>query len=150
MMLHFLQEIEDELITTIMGGHETTASLLSFLIYLLITHPHEHRMVMEELARVRHSRIPCTPANDQESCKSSIEWTFEDLQQMDYLHNVIKEGLRLYPRCAIHTFLNMCGFLANLLCSAPILNRKPIQDVTLGGFHIPANVHPSFLPAPSC
>jgi len=113
-------EIEDELITTIMGGHETTASLLSFLIYLLITHPHEHRMVMEELARVRHSRIPCTPANDQESCKSSIEWTFEDLQQMDYLHNVIKEGLRLYP-------------------SAPILNRKPIQDVTLGGFHIPAN-----------
>jgi cytochrome P450 len=83
------QEVEDELITTIMGGHETTASSLSFLVYLLVTHPDKLKLVMDELQRIRAGRA---------GSKDDVEWTFEDLLQMDYLHNVIKEGLRLYPR----------------------------------------------------
>lgn len=112
-------EVEDELITTIMGGHETTASSLSFLVYLLVTHPDKLRLVTDELQRIRDSKARDEAASSSPTSAPGVEWTFEDLQQMDYLQNVVKEGLRLYP-------------------SAPILNRRATKDVVLGGYHIPA------------
>lgn len=84
--------MEDELITTIMGGHETTASLLSFLIYLLIVHPDKKKLVVDELRNIRKdSTAPCNE-------DGTVQWTYEELQRMDYLHCVVKEALRLYPR----------------------------------------------------
>ncbi len=82
-----------------MGGHETTASSLSFLVYLLITHPNKLRLVRDELQRIRDGKERDETASSSSATSApGVEWTFEDLQQMDYLQNVVKEGLRLYPR----------------------------------------------------
>jgi len=75
-------EILDEMVTFVMGGHETTSSLLSWAFYVIDNHPIVQERLMQELDS-------CVP-------RGSIP-TFDDLQKMDYLLMVLKETLRLYP-----------------------------------------------------
>lgn len=74
-------EIRDHLATLIIGGHETTANLLSWAIYLLAKHPDIHALLAAEVDRVLGERLP----------------TAEDARQMPLLRQVIKETLRMYP-----------------------------------------------------
>ena len=63
------EQIRDEIMTLFMAGHETTANLLTWTLYLLAEHP----QVDERQARPRRAAIAT------------------------YLQRVIKEVLRLYP-----------------------------------------------------
>jgi cytochrome P450 len=71
----------DEVMTLVVAGHETTASGLNWVWYLLATHP--------EVDARMHAEIEATP-----------EITAPGLGRMEelqYTQNVINEGLRLYP-----------------------------------------------------
>ncbi|MEZ4632736.1 MAG: cytochrome P450 [Deinococcales bacterium] len=70
--------LRDELMTIFAAGHETTASAITWLCYLLLKHPQTLEQVLSEIS------------------SQSLE-TASDLQKLSYLKAAFKESLRLYP-----------------------------------------------------
>ena len=64
------------------GGTETTATLLSGLTYYLLQNPSKLKQLTDEIRGAFES-------------EDSI--TIERLQRLNYLHACIEEGLRMYP-----------------------------------------------------
>jgi len=106
------EEILDEMVTWVMGGHETTASLISWAVYLLHSHPEVKERVLQELKSILYTH--------SENVGNIIIPNEQQLQQMEYLNMVLKETLRLYP-------------------PAPIINRVSIEDHKIGKYTIPKN-----------
>jgi cytochrome P450 len=75
------EEIEDNVITFIGAGHETTARALGWTLYLLARAPHERSKVEEEAKRV-------TAQYD-----NPLDW----IDQMPYTRAAFEEAMRLYP-----------------------------------------------------
>ncbi|GBM81409.1 Cytochrome P450 3A8, partial [Araneus ventricosus] len=65
------------------AGFDTIASTLSFATYLLAVHPEIQDRMYEEVRQVLQ--------------KTEGELTYEAIQEMKYLDNVLSETLRLYP-----------------------------------------------------
>jgi cytochrome P450 len=74
-------EVEDNLITFIGAGHETTARALGWTLYCLANAPHERALVEEEIAKVLADNPP------------PVEW----LDRMPKTRAAFEEALRLYP-----------------------------------------------------
>lgn len=75
--------IRDQLLTMLIAGHDTSTALLSWVFYLLGAHPDAMQAVVAEVdAIVGQSDEP--PTVDQ-------------VNRFDYMDQVIKEALRLYP-----------------------------------------------------
>jgi cytochrome P450 len=75
------QQIRDEIFTMFLAGNESTATTLTWTVYLLTQHPAILQQVTAELDEVLGRRIP----------------TLDDIAGMPYLDRVIKEGARLFP-----------------------------------------------------
>ena len=75
------QQLRDEVMTIFLAGHETTATTLSWTLYLLSKHPDVRKKCEEEVKRTLNGR----KAN------------FEDTHRLPYLTQVIQESMRLYP-----------------------------------------------------
>ncbi|MBK9055192.1 MAG: cytochrome P450 [Chloroflexi bacterium] len=75
------QQVQDELVTLFIAGHETTAVLLDWAWVLLAQNPEVAARLQEELREVLRGRIP----------------TFSDLPALPYTETIVKEVLRLYP-----------------------------------------------------
>jgi cytochrome P450 len=73
--------IRDQLLTLFIAGHDTSTALLTWALYLLMTHPSEMEQVQTEVDQVLGASVP----------------TYENSGQLSYLECVIKETLRLYP-----------------------------------------------------
>lgn len=76
-----VEEIKDQILTLLFAGHETLTSAIASMCLLLAQHP-------EVLAAVR---------SEQKQLGFSQPLTSENLKQMTYLDQVIKEVLRLVP-----------------------------------------------------
>lgn len=100
------QAILDEILTFIVAGAETTALTLSYTLLMIAMHPEVQDKIMDELDHV---------------VGSSADVTYEDVLELNYLEQVIKESMRLY------TF-------------SPILVRKTTGDVKLKNCVIPSGV----------
>lgn len=74
-------QLRDEIVTMLLGGHESTAMTLTWAICMLATHPEADAKLRAELAEVLGGRAP----------------TVEDLARMPYTRMVVDETLRLYP-----------------------------------------------------
>ncbi|KAI6039226.1 cytochrome P450 [Pisolithus marmoratus] len=73
--------IRDEIVNILIAGRDTTASTLTFLVYMLSQHPDVlKRLSAEVLTKVGSSRRP----------------TYDDVREMKYMRAVINETLRLY------------------------------------------------------
>jgi cytochrome P450 len=75
-------QLRDEVMTMFIAGHETTATALSWTLWLLATHP-------EEEARLR--------AEIDAALKPDETLTLAHLARMPLLDAVLKESMRLYP-----------------------------------------------------
>ncbi len=118
------QQILDEAITIFFAGHETTARTLSFAWYALSQNPQVAEKLQAELDTVLGGREP----------------TLNDLKQLPYTLQIIKETLRLYP-------------------AAPIYIRDAVEDDVINNQVIAAGTpvmlspflthrHPDFWPNP--
>ena len=72
-------QLRDEVVTTLLAGHDTTALALTFTWYLLSKHPEKREKLHREV-----DGIDGTP-------------TMADIQELDYTAAVLKESMRLYP-----------------------------------------------------
>ncbi|XP_037517688.1 cytochrome P450 4V2 [Rhipicephalus sanguineus] len=79
-----IEEVKNDVDSIIFAGTDSTASGVSWTIYLLGLHPSKLANVHEELDRVL--------GRDKDGVISS-----EDLLQLNYLECCLKESLRLYP-----------------------------------------------------
>jgi cytochrome P450 len=75
------RQLRDEVITLYLAGHETTASLLSWALYLLARHPQIQARVIAEVDARLSDEVP----------------SLEQLKGLQYTLQVIQEVLRLYP-----------------------------------------------------
>jgi cytochrome P450 len=75
------RQVRDEVVTLLLAGHETTATMLAWTWYLLSQHPEVEHHLHIELDEVLGGQLP----------------TVERLVDLPYTQMVIKEALRLYP-----------------------------------------------------
>ncbi|KAK3152251.1 hypothetical protein QOZ80_2BG0156410 [Eleusine coracana subsp. coracana] len=76
------RQLRDDLMTMLIAGHETTAAVLTWSIYLLAQNPTKMRKAQAEV----------------DSVLSSGAVTVESLKKMEYIKSIIVESLRLYPQ----------------------------------------------------
>lgn len=74
------RSLRDQILTLFFAGHETSATSLSWIHYLLSKHPDVRAKVRSEVTRVIGNRVP----------------TSGDLDALQYTEQVINESLRLY------------------------------------------------------
>ncbi|KAK6177634.1 hypothetical protein SNE40_015694 [Patella caerulea] len=98
-------EIRNEVDTFLFEGHDTTASAISWILYSLAQHPEYQQNVRGEVDDILNSKEG-----------GNLEWG--DLNKLDYLSRVIKEGMRLH-------------------CPVPFVQRQLTQDTELDGHLIP-------------
>ena len=79
------EEIEDQLLTMIFAGYETTASALAFAWYSLATNPDIRESFYEELDTVLGGDLP----------------TQSDVSDLELTNQIVTETIRLYP--PVHT-----------------------------------------------
>ncbi|GLJ24651.1 hypothetical protein SUGI_0471330 [Cryptomeria japonica] len=79
------QEIIDNLIVLMIGGHDTTAVLLTQLVRMLCLNPHVYNIVLQEQTAIRAAKQPNEP----------LAW--EDIKKMEYIQKVVYETLRMVP-----------------------------------------------------
>src|SRR5215469_3807396 len=87
--------------TFLIAGHETTSGLLSCTLYALLKHPEVLKKAYEEVDRVFGPDVNAKP-------------TFQQVTQLTYITQVLKEALRLWP-------------------PAPAYGISPLKDETIGG-----------------
>jgi len=108
------RELLDELMTMIVAGHETSALTLNWVWYFIAKHPDVEMKVHAEVDKADYETIP----------------SFDDLDQLTYIKQVVDESLRYYPPVWLFT-------------------RKSIEDDMLGDYFIPAGsdifISPYFL-----
>ncbi|ROH87094.1 cytochrome P450 [Pseudomethylobacillus aquaticus] len=75
------EETVDQICMLFLAGHETSASALTWSLYLLSNCPHLQDRLIEEIEAVAADR----------------PFVFEDIKQLKLINNVFKEALRLYP-----------------------------------------------------
>lgn len=75
-------ELRDEIRTFFLAGHETSATALTWTLYLLARNKHVTQKMIEEI----HSVL----GKDRDPI-------FDDLQDLKYVEQVINETIRLYP-----------------------------------------------------
>lgn len=75
------RQLRDEIMTIMFAGHETTATVLTWALYLIAVHPSARSALYRECAAVLGDREP----------------TLADVPNLRYTGMVIEETMRLYP-----------------------------------------------------
>ncbi|XP_010532498.1 PREDICTED: cytochrome P450 97B3, chloroplastic [Tarenaya hassleriana] len=77
------KQLRDDLMTMLIAGHETTAAVLTWAVFLLAQNPEKIRKAQAEIDSViGRQGIP----------------TFESIKKLEYVRLIVVESLRLYPQ----------------------------------------------------
>ncbi|KAJ4881211.1 hypothetical protein Rs2_38266 [Raphanus sativus] len=76
------RQLRDDLMTMLIAGHETTAAVLTWAVYLLAQSPAKIRKAQSEIDAVLGENAP----------------TYESLKKLEYIRLTVVESLRLYPQ----------------------------------------------------
>ena len=100
-------DLVDQMMTFLAAGHETTASALTWAMYLLAKHP----QIQDRLRNEVRSGLPSPMDENSRVTSKSIE-------RLPYLNAVCKEALRVYPPIMLTV-------------------REAVKDTTIQGVFIP-------------
>ncbi|XP_037674192.1 cytochrome P450 4F2-like isoform X2 [Choloepus didactylus] len=121
------EDIRAEADTFMFGGHDTTASSLSWILYNLAKHPEYQdrcRQEVQELLRDRQSE--------------EIEW--DDLANLPFLTMCIKESLRLHPPVP---FISRCCTQDVVLPDGRAIPKGVICTISIFGTHHNPSIWPN-------
>ncbi|CAI5481942.1 unnamed protein product [Closterium sp. Yama58-4] len=126
------QQLVDECITFLVAGHETTAKLLTWGVYLLARFPEWQQRLREEVWQVmgehgdagKRTKEGGEEGEKEEGARGKkggggVEVAWEQVAQLRQMHMVLLETLRLFP-------------------PTPTITREASKDVALGPYSIPA------------
>ncbi|XP_045348317.1 cytochrome P450 4F3 isoform X2 [Leopardus geoffroyi] len=120
------EDIRAEADTFMFGGHDTTASGLSWVLYNLAKHPEYQERCRQEVQELLRDREP-----------KEIEW--DDLAQLPFLTMCIKESLRLHPPV---TVVSRCCTQDVVLPDGRVIPKGVICLVSIFGIHHNPSVWP--------
>lgn len=100
-------DLVNQLMTFLAAGHETTASAMSWAVYLLCKHPEVQTKLREEI----RTQLPALSDPD-------AQITSTDIDKLPYLNAVLNETMRIFP-------------------PVPITLREADHDTTIQGHFIP-------------
>ncbi|PKC09567.1 cytochrome P450 [Rhizophagus irregularis] len=78
------EELQYQIMTFLIAGHETTSSTTMWALYLLAKYPHEQDLLREELVKAFPD-------------KSKFNPSFDEINSLEYLNCIVKETLRTHP-----------------------------------------------------
>ncbi|KAI4338964.1 hypothetical protein MLD38_023962 [Melastoma candidum] len=76
------RQLRDDLMTMLIAGHETTAAVLTWAIFLLAQNQSKLKKAQEEIDSVLGQELP----------------NFESIKELQYIRLIVAETLRLYPQ----------------------------------------------------
>ncbi|EDL40279.1 mCG23712, isoform CRA_b, partial [Mus musculus] len=120
------EDIRAEADTFMFGGHDTTTSALSWILYNLARHPEYQERCRQEVQELLRDR-------DSEE----IEW--DDLAQLPFLTMCIKESLRLHPPVLL---ISRCCTQDILLPDGRAIPKGNICVISIFGVHHNPSVWP--------
>ncbi|XP_073909964.1 cytochrome P450 4F6-like isoform X2 [Castor canadensis] len=120
------EDIRSEADTFMFGGHDTTASGLSWVLYNLARHPEYQERCRREVQELLRDRDP-----------KEIEW--DDLAQLPFLTMCIKESLRLHPPV---TVISRCCTQDVMLPDGRVIPKGNICAISIFGIHHNPSVWP--------
>uniref|UniRef100_B8JK07 Cytochrome P450, family 4, subfamily f, polypeptide 13 n=1 Tax=Mus musculus TaxID=10090 RepID=B8JK07_MOUSE len=120
------EDIRAEADTFMFGGHDTTTSALSWILYNLARHPEYQERCRQEVQELLRDR-------DSEE----IEW--DDLAQLPFLTMCIKESLRLHPPVLL---ISRCCTQDVLLPDGRAIPKGNICVISIFGVHHNPSVWP--------
>ncbi|WOH08202.1 hypothetical protein DCAR_0727639 [Daucus carota subsp. sativus] len=85
--------LEDFCISFILAGRDTSSVGLAWFFWLVSTHPHVEKNILQEI----HDILSPRQQNIQTELNSNIIFTTDELHKMVYLQAALSESLRLYP-----------------------------------------------------
>ncbi len=114
------QRISDEDIlhnvnTFMFAGSDTSSLSLTWTLFLLAQHPSFQDQLRSELLSVRPSTPPGSLTEDE------IESLYAVIADLPYLHNVVRESIRLIP--PVHSSIRVATQNDEIPTSYPIYNR---------------------------
>ncbi|KAL5699861.1 hypothetical protein ACHQM5_030700 [Ranunculus cassubicifolius] len=83
--------LRDIILNFMNAGRDTTATTLSWFIYMLCKHPHIQEKIVEEVKKISQVKDTTSLADFSASLTDDV------LDKMTYLHAALSETLRLYP-----------------------------------------------------
>jgi cytochrome P450 len=102
--------------TFLFAGSDTMSLTLSWTLLLLARHDHIQ-------CRLRKELLSVTPGtNIQDLTEDEIQALFAAISDLPYLHNVLRESMRLVP--ALHSSLRVATKDDQIPTSYPIRDRK--------------------------
>ena len=119
----------DSMKTFIFAGHDTTASTIAYVFYLLHWHPEVHRKLVEELDSVFGAGASAAEIAEQIKADPHV------VNRLEYTLAVMKETMRLFPPAST---LRYTGTKENLTFPDP---NNPGRQLPLSGFDIWPMVH---------
>ncbi|KAK0462792.1 cytochrome P450 monooxygenase pc-3 [Armillaria novae-zelandiae] len=106
--------IQDELTNILVAGRDTTASLLTFAVYMMCEHPKMATRLRSEILEKVGTKTP----------------TYEDVRDMKYLRAFLNETLRLYPSVPLN------GRLSKVATTLPNKGHAP--------FYVPSDTRVTY------
>lgn len=103
------KSLRDVVLNFVIAGRDTTATTLSWAIFMVMTHPHvaeklytELKVFEEEQSKAESISLLQYNPDDTNSFNGRVAQyagmlTYESLAKLSYLHAVVTETLRLYP-----------------------------------------------------
>ncbi|CAL5218758.1 g475 [Coccomyxa viridis] len=76
------KQLRDDLMTMLIAGHETTAAVLTWTLFALMSNPDVEAKMLEEIDSVLGDKTP----------------DLEDLKKLPYVRAALAESLRMYPQ----------------------------------------------------
>lgn len=101
--------LRDVVLNFVIAGRDTTATTLSWAIYMVMSHPEVARKLYSELRSFEEDQAneekvslpPCDPKNAESFGRRMAQFarllSYDSLGRLYYLHAVLTETLRLYP-----------------------------------------------------